>query len=202
MYTKWDLNRLRAARKVVNRRLAMLEKAGIDELPSVIRLRAAFGGASRVPAIQSGIYQEEFEEISDVIYGVYNDVYSSSVYAAEDFVWGHAKMLKDLFRGIGVELSDTDVSIIKQYMPYTDFKDFLKDYIYENVVRNALKFIRAGIDYNQEYVESALDSQIKDVFDTILKDNGIEDENKRREYVEDLDNGNRKLSEILDIEDL
>lgn len=195
-YTKSDLARLRRARKVVNSRIAKLERAGQDDLPTITRLRAVLGGQSRIPRIQNGIYDDEFEALSKAIYGVYNDVYTSSPINAAEFIEGHNKMIKNLFKGIGRELTDDEVRAVKDFVPYDDFKDFLKNYLYEDVVGAADHFIKSGINYNDEYMADALGASVKDVFNEILKNEGIENHLQREIYVEQMYIG-RTIQDVI-----
>lgn len=171
--TKWELRNLRYKRRIVNQRLNQLDKLGLSNIPIINTARAAVG-QSKIPVITKDMSESEIDNLKWIIDKLY---YSRSTTRGGAVRFHSArkenfkKMLNETF-GLGF-FSEGDIDNLMQYIPYEDMKEFLVDYIYEHVIDVAHDLKSAGLSYNKEYMQGALEGSVEGVIVEILKEQNI-----------------------------
>lgn len=171
--TKYDIQRLNRKIRTVNRRLKALDKADLSNIPTVNTVRGALGGAKYLPRANKQISEEDFNHLTQLANAVFNDA-RTTVSGARVFREGKQKMFSNMLLGVlGREVTSAERDILMEYIPYEDMRYFLDDYIYEHVVETALDLINAGVDYNRDYIETALENSVQAVVVQALYDSNV-----------------------------
>lgn len=171
--TKYEIQRLNRKIRTVNRRLKELDKSGLSNIPIVNTVRGALGGQKYFSKVNRNIGQDEFNQIEYLANIVFNDSRTTKS-GARRFREGQQEMFSNMLRGVlGREVTSAERDSLMEYIPYVDMRFFLDDYIYEHVVETALDLMNAGIDYNQDYMETALQTSVQAVVAQVLYDSGV-----------------------------
>ena len=171
--TKYDIQRLNRKIRTVNRRLKALDKADLSNMPVVNTVRGALGGMKYLPKVGKYVSEEDFNHLTQLANTIFNDT-RTTVSGARQFREGKQRMFTDMLRGVlGREVTSAERDMLMEYIPYEDMRYFLDDYIYEHVVETALDLVNTGINYNRDYMETALENSVQSVVAQALYDSGV-----------------------------
>lgn len=169
---KYDIKRLRAARRTANRRLQELDKLGLSNIPTINTVRGALKGGKYIPQIPKYLSEDEYNDYRILVDTILKDTRTTKK-GAREFYEGKKKMFSDMLKGVlGHEIDPSMAESLMQYIPYEDMRHFLEDYIYEHIIDVALTLKNTGLSYSFEYMEMGMKSNITGVVAQTLVDSG------------------------------